>query len=682
MHKKRKMLCELSLSILLMSVLSAYATVPSEPHNANAMWVEPSSLDLPTASVGYKFNLTVWLNLTTLDTATAIQAWQFNLTYNTQYLNISRYAVTNNNVTSELFQGLTTWPTFSVNEEKGYALIGEITIVGNKPLPCNGSLAWIEFEITETPPQQITIQFNFDPERTYVADPDYNYYYPPDDFTAYPASAVMGVALPYTLTITSTTGGTTNPAPGTYTYAEGMSVTVRAIPDTGYILDHWELDGDNVGNPNPIQVTMDADHTLHAVFTPLGTILYVDPPEIIDPTIEPSQNFAVNVTIDDVGNMRTCEFNLTYDTNILTCVIVEVLKVQNQLPIPNVVFNDEMGYVWVKLKYPSAITTTIPAPLVKITFHVDARGVTTLDLTNTTLTDSAGEPIPHTAIDGFFAALIQDLSITNVVVSSNWVYKGQPVNIDVTVKNLGNQKESFDVKTYYNTTLIGTQHVTDLAPNAEATLTFTWDTSTAELCRNYTIKAEVTILPYETNTTDNTYINGNVKVYARDIAVTNVVTSRNWVYQGWIVEINVTVMNLGDLEESFEVQSLYDSQLIGIQYVTSLPSNEEITLTFKWNTSTAEPCHNYTINGKVTILPYELDTYNNVYVDGNVKVRLEGDVNGDGNVNISDMLLAKQYFGTFLGHPMWAPEVDLNQDNFIDIKDMLIIRKNFGKSCT
>jgi hypothetical protein len=198
----------LSVAFLLLNVLSAYATVPSEPHNANAMWVEPSSLDLTTASVGYKFNLTVWLNLTTLDTATAIQAWQFNLTYNTQYLNISRYAVTNNNVTSELFQGLTTMPTFSVNEEKGYVFAAELTVAGNKPLPCNGSLAWIEFEIVSSSTEQLTIYFNIAGEErpefrreTYVADTDYNCYYPPDDLTAHHASALFPEFPPHLMLI-------------------------------------------------------------------------------------------------------------------------------------------------------------------------------------------------------------------------------------------------------------------------------------------------------------------------------------------------------------------------------------------------------------------------------------------------------------------------------------------------
>jgi uncharacterized repeat protein (TIGR02543 family) len=70
----------------------------------------------------------------------------------------------------------------------------------------------------------------------------------------------------YTLTITATSGGTTSPSPGAHVYSSGTNVAVAAIPQSGYQFDHWELDTVNVGSANPYAVTMNADHTLHAVF--------------------------------------------------------------------------------------------------------------------------------------------------------------------------------------------------------------------------------------------------------------------------------------------------------------------------------------------------------------------------------------------------------------------------------
>ena len=72
----------------------------------------------------------------------------------------------------------------------------------------------------------------------------------------------------YTFTIIVTEGGTTSPAPGTYSHAGGSTVQVTAIPNANYILDHWELDNIDVGSANPYGVLMNNNHTLKAVFAP------------------------------------------------------------------------------------------------------------------------------------------------------------------------------------------------------------------------------------------------------------------------------------------------------------------------------------------------------------------------------------------------------------------------------
>ncbi|MGQ9641520.1 MAG: InlB B-repeat-containing protein, partial [Candidatus Bathycorpusculaceae bacterium] len=81
--------------------------------------------------------------------------------------------------------------------------------------------------------------------------------------------------LTYRLTILSSPGGTTNPAPGTHTYVNGTSVSVTAIPDAYYILDYWLLDGNNVGSDNPISVLMTDDHTLQPIFAHINYTLTI-----------------------------------------------------------------------------------------------------------------------------------------------------------------------------------------------------------------------------------------------------------------------------------------------------------------------------------------------------------------------------------------------------------------------
>lgn len=61
--------------------------------------------------------------------------------------------------------------------------------------------------------------------------------------------------------------GIINPPPGEYTEQAGTALTVIGVPSKDYVLDHWMLDGVNMGRSNPIIVTLDQDHTLQAIFS-------------------------------------------------------------------------------------------------------------------------------------------------------------------------------------------------------------------------------------------------------------------------------------------------------------------------------------------------------------------------------------------------------------------------------
>jgi uncharacterized delta-60 repeat protein len=69
---------------------------------------------------------------------------------------------------------------------------------------------------------------------------------------------------PYTLEISSTSGGTTDPPPGIYTYASGAEVTIKALPYTHYRFTQWR--GDFTGSTNPITVIMYTDLSIKANF--------------------------------------------------------------------------------------------------------------------------------------------------------------------------------------------------------------------------------------------------------------------------------------------------------------------------------------------------------------------------------------------------------------------------------
>jgi subtilisin family serine protease len=79
----------------------------------------------------------------------------------------------------------------------------------------------------------------------------------------------------YSLTITTTTGGTPIPAPGTYTYPSGSYASVTAFPSANYLFNNWILDSSPAGSANPISVLMNSNHTLQAVFSIINYALTI-----------------------------------------------------------------------------------------------------------------------------------------------------------------------------------------------------------------------------------------------------------------------------------------------------------------------------------------------------------------------------------------------------------------------
>ncbi|MEM3459544.1 MAG: cohesin domain-containing protein [Candidatus Bathyarchaeia archaeon] len=209
-----------------------------------------------------------------------------------------------------------------LNETHKRLMWGCTYIMGEPEWTFNGSgtLCQIQFQIIKevnlSTPQAVA-WFTFDPDWTAV------YHHPagteiPTLGTGY--FEYNYVPYIYTLTITTTTGGTTTPPPGTYTYTEGTVVPVTAIADSGSTFDHWELDGSDAGSDNPINVTMDNNHTLHAIFR-APPVLKIEPPTYT--ALRVGEIVKINITInnlDEEWHLIAVQFAVVYDTAIFDFV--------------------------------------------------------------------------------------------------------------------------------------------------------------------------------------------------------------------------------------------------------------------------------------------------------------------------------------------------------------------------
>ena len=71
----------------------------------------------------------------------------------------------------------------------------------------------------------------------------------------------------YTVTIYEVRGGTTDPAPDTYTLLENESMTITAIPDEGFVFTRWNVNGEEE-TANPFVITAIAtDYNIEPIFT-------------------------------------------------------------------------------------------------------------------------------------------------------------------------------------------------------------------------------------------------------------------------------------------------------------------------------------------------------------------------------------------------------------------------------
>lgn len=106
---------------------------------------------------------------------------------------------------------------------------------------------------------------------------------------------------------------------------------------------------------------------------------------------------------------------------------------------------------------------------------------------------------------GLFSISSHDIAIVSLTPTVTQVFRGRNVTITVVVANLGTELETFNVKLYYNATLIQTRPVPEFGYEQTESLRFIWDT-TGVAQGSYILSAEATPVSGEENVDNNYYI--------------------------------------------------------------------------------------------------------------------------------------------------------------------------------
>ena len=163
----------------------------------------------------------------------------------------------------------------------------------------------------------------------------------------------------------------------------------------------------------------------------------------------------------------------------------------------------------------------------------------------------------------------------------------------------------------------------------------------------------------------------------RAVRIANVTTFKKTVVgQGYPINVTVTAENLST--ETFNVAVNATTTTIGTQTLNSTLNGASSTLTFVWNTS-GFAYGNYTMSACAWPVPGETDTADNNCIGGVVKVTIPGDINGDSKVNLQDLVLLAQAYGSKPDGANWNPNADIEDNGMVGPSDLAAIVQHYGQ---
>jgi len=173
-----------------------------------------------------------------------------------------------------------------------------------------------------------------------------------------------------------------------------------------------------------------------------------------------------------------------------------------------------------------------------------------------------------------------------------------------------------------------------------------------------------------------------------DVAVTSVMPNKqghekHYVYPKWTINVNVTVLNNSTEPANMTVSAYYNEfgwHQIGNQNVTNLASTAQTTVTLSWKLAGVKYC-NHTVKANATLVGFiDVNPANNEGYSW-VKVKMNGDVDGDGDCDPDDILWwVSLSYGSIYPRPRYNQQCDFDGDGDVDADDVFIyVSPNFGK---
>jgi hypothetical protein len=117
-----------------------------------------------------------------------------------------------------------------------------------------------------------------------------------------------------------------------------------------------------------------------------------------------------------------------------------------------------------------------------------------------------------------------------------------------------------------------------------------------------------------------------------------------------------------------------------------VPTNASIYLSIKWNCITAKilPTRAAQVTISLMVSPniHGIKTFGFNISFQSLAVSPKWDVNRDGRVNLSDLIVVARVLGTSPTSPNWNSDADINADQKVNLLDMIIVENHMGLNYT
>jgi hypothetical protein len=167
-------------------------------------------------------------------------------------------------------------------------------------------------------------------------------------------------------------------------------------------------------------------------------------------------------------------------------------------------------------------------------------------------------------------------------------------------------------------------------------------------------------------------------VLSHDLEMTNVTPLKSVVGEGFSMPLNLTVENSGNCTETVTVTIYANETVIASFTDILLTSKNNVNLSCVWDT-TGIAKGNYRIKAVIDVVLGEIDTSDNVLIDGLIFVTFPGDVNANAEVDLFDAILLAGSFNSNRTSSNWNPDADINNDGIVDLYDAILLASHYGQ---